>query len=326
MELNFKNIFTLMLLSAANVSAQHNSGYFSQRELQQQQAESNRWMSNLQNSVYQPNPSSTQPYYKNWNLNAQPDSGPEPETQLSLEQQRNYEEQRLKRIAEYEAQQQAAKKAEAERLYKLWLVKKNKTDEKRNEINSTREKFKEQIAAKNAGAYALLGVVSYPLLKQSRWYFEQAFKQNPGEYAILPALADYINSPYPGLQNRNMRVLKLAEISSNSSYLPFKLYSCALMMIAANNLVPLDSAASKRADAYAQRLADNCVANLPATHRNSESLKYLITAPVHLYPGSRAFWEDTNDGLDVEKLKSKFAVLPVIGNPADYLQDEEFLK
>ena len=325
MELKYKNLILLISLFFCQIlKAQHNSGYFSQRELQQQQRERDRWMSNLQNSASQPNPSSSTPYYMKWYNNPQPE--PEPEPQLTLEQERKLQEERAKADAAWRASVAAAQEAERKRQYELWLQRKNNTDLRYAEIKNTREKYAAEVQAKNAGAFALLGIVSYPLLKQSRWYFEQAFKQNPSEYAILPAISDFLNHPFPDSQDSSMRVIKLAEISSHSSYVPFKLYSCAILQKAFDKLKLNPASNSRdRAISYANKIVDQCVDSLPEKYRNSESYKFLISSAVHLYPGSRSFWENTNDGLDVTKLKEKFAVMPEIGLPQDYLQDEKIL-
>lgn len=315
-----KYLLSLIILSCSlETFAQYNS-YFSHQENVQMQRARDQWMSNLEDYARQPNARSNSAasnqfnaYLKNLEERARAEKeAAEYAEQQSLEiQWKKWEE---------DAAVARARKAEQDRIAyekRMAELEKNTTSQK-NVIFQFREKYKAELKQNNPQALTLLGIVSYPILPISRDYFEKAFHQNPTEYAVLVAVSDYLNNPFPEYQNEYFRVIKLAELSSKEGYLPFRMYSCVLIQKSLNKIK--EQQVTTRALAYAEKRLKNCLDGLPSDYQTSASFKILVESKIHFQPATRDFWKDTNEGLNTEALKAKLATMPFLGNPDDFFQ------
>ena len=307
-----------LVISSAEALAQYNP-YFSQQENIQMQRERDRWMSNLEDYARQPNSrfSSSSSQFDAYLRNL--------ESQIQAEKEAKQQEEETRQQALWakwaqESELQRQRQAEADRIaYEKRMAElERNTSQQKSVIFQFREKYKEQLAQNNPQALALLGVVSYPILPVSKKYFEKAFQQNPTEYAVLVAVSDFLNNPFPEYQNEFFRVIKLAELASQEGYLPFRMYSCVLIQKSLQKIK--EQQVTEKALAYAEKRLKKCLDGLPTEYRESASYKLLIDSQLHFQPATRDFWKDTQEGLNAEALKNKLSSLPFLGSPDDFFQ------
>ena len=284
------------------------------------QRERDRWMSNLEDYARQSNTkfSSSNSQFDSYLRNLEAQSRAEQQQQEAAEQQRL---ETLWKNWERNAAIERERKAEADRIaYQKRMEELTRnTDQHKSIIKQYRDRYKEQLGQNNPQALALMGIISYPILPISRMYLEKAFQQNPTEYAVLVAVSDFLNNPFPDYQNEYFRVIKLAELSSKEGYLPFRFYSCVLIQKSLEKIKTQN--VTQRALAYAEKRLNMCLSGLPMEYQKSPSYQLLVSAQTHFQPATRDFWKDTNEGLNSAVLKEKIESMPFLGSPADFFQN-----
>lgn len=312
-----KKLLPILILIPIISYSQQNP-YFSKQENIQMQRERDRWMSNLEDYSRQPNVKySRNAQFESYLKNLDSQIEEEKNAREAVEQKSSEETWARWERNSAERERRESEQARISYQKRVDEITRN-TEMQRQVVNQAREKLRDQLKANDSRALALLGIISYPVLTVSRDYIEKAFRLNPGEYAPLVAVSDYLNNPYPDTQNEYFRVIKIAELSSKEGYMPFRFYSCVLIKKSLDQI--LKQNVTKKATEYAQKRFNQCMESLPAEYRNSPSFDLLVKAQTHFQPATHDFWTDTNEGLNVEAIKAKIQKMPFLGNPLDFYQ------